>query len=216
MAISNYSELQASIAGWLNRSDLSAVIPDFISLAESQFNRVMRAREMQGQATANINTAFFALPVDFAEVKAMRLTDGSGAVWDLIQATPEQLSTGMAESSTPSVPEFYSILGEQFQIYPPPNGAYVATLIYVRKLVPLSTAAPSNWLLETAPDIYLYGSLVQAAQYLRDVEGLATWKALLEQAIEELRVGDKPVIGPLRTDIPLVGLQRRYNIYSDW
>ncbi|MFY7719568.1 MAG: phage adaptor protein [Brevundimonas sp.] len=215
MAITSYAELQSSVAGWLNRTDLSAVIPDFISLAEAQFNRVMRAREMQGQSTADITTAFFALPADFAELKSMRLTDPLGASWELIQATPEQLSEGMADSPVASVPQFFSILGEQFQIYPPPNGSYTANLIYVRRLVPLSTSAPTNWLLETAPDIYLYGALVQAAQYLRDAEGLATWKTLLEQSIEELRVGDKPVIGPLRTDFPMLGIDRRYSIYTD-
>jgi hypothetical protein len=198
MAITSYAELQSSVAGWLNRTDLSAVIPDFIALAEAQFNRVMRAREMQGQSTADITTAFFALPADFAELKSMRLTDPLGA-----------------DSPVASVPQFFSILGEQFQIYPPPNGSYTANLIYVRKLVPLSTSAPTNWLLETAPDIYLYGALVQAAQYLRDAEGLATWKTLLEQSIEELRVGDKPVIGPLRTDFPRLGIDRRYSIYTD-
>jgi len=215
MAISTYSELQASIAGWLNRSDLSAVIPDFISLAEAQFNRVMRAREMQAQATVNASSAFFALPADFAEIKSLRLTDGSGT-WELIAATPEQLSSGMAESSTPSVPQFYSILGDQLQIYPPPNKAYSGNLIYVRLLPALSAANPTNWLLTSSPDAYLYGSLVQASQYLRDAEGLATWKALLEQAIEEVRVADKPVVGPLRTDIPLVGLHNRYNVYTDY
>jgi hypothetical protein len=35
MAISTYSELQASIADWLNRTDLAAAFKDFIALAEA-------------------------------------------------------------------------------------------------------------------------------------------------------------------------------------
>jgi len=35
MALTTYTELKASIADWLNRSDLTAAIPDFISLAEA-------------------------------------------------------------------------------------------------------------------------------------------------------------------------------------
>ena len=39
MAISNYSELKAAIADWLNRSDLTDSIPDFIALAETRHKR---------------------------------------------------------------------------------------------------------------------------------------------------------------------------------
>ena len=42
MALSNYTELKASIADFLNRDDLTSVIPDFITLAESQINRDIR------------------------------------------------------------------------------------------------------------------------------------------------------------------------------
>ena len=34
MAITNYTQLQSSIASWLLRDDLTAVIPDFITLAD--------------------------------------------------------------------------------------------------------------------------------------------------------------------------------------
>ena len=33
MALTTYTELKASVADWLNRTDLTNVIPDFISLA---------------------------------------------------------------------------------------------------------------------------------------------------------------------------------------
>ena len=42
MPLSNYTELTASIADTLNRDDLTAVIPDFIKLAEAQLNRDLR------------------------------------------------------------------------------------------------------------------------------------------------------------------------------
>ena len=42
MAITTYAELKTAIANWLNREDLTSVIPDFISLAEADFNRKLR------------------------------------------------------------------------------------------------------------------------------------------------------------------------------
>jgi hypothetical protein len=40
MAINNYTELVAAIAEWLARDDLTARIPDFVTLAEAKINRV--------------------------------------------------------------------------------------------------------------------------------------------------------------------------------
>ena len=46
MALGNYTELQASIADFLNRSDLTLVIPDFITMAEADMNRTLRIKDM--------------------------------------------------------------------------------------------------------------------------------------------------------------------------
>ncbi len=46
MALSTYAELKTSIGDWLNRADLTAVIPDFISLAEAQVERTLRTRQI--------------------------------------------------------------------------------------------------------------------------------------------------------------------------
>ena len=46
MALSTYAELKASVADWLNRSDLTSAITDFVSLAESQMERDLRTRQM--------------------------------------------------------------------------------------------------------------------------------------------------------------------------
>ena len=42
MAITTYAELQSSIADFLDRDDLTSVIPTFISLAEADMNRQIR------------------------------------------------------------------------------------------------------------------------------------------------------------------------------
>jgi hypothetical protein len=216
MAISTYTELQAAIADWLNRSDLTARIPDFIALAETRINRDLRAREQQVIATANVDTPFFALPGDFLEFKSFRITDVGGSAFELMLATPEQISAALAENSVSNTPRFVTIIGDQFQLWPAPEQMYVGSLAYVRKVPALSDAAPTNWLLSSAPDVYLYGALMSAGPFLRDNEALVTFKALFDEAIEAIRVADKPVVGVLRTEFPQRGLQRRYSIYSDF
>ena len=47
MSITNYTNLQSTIADYLNRDDLTSVIPVFIQLAEAQMNRDIRHYEME-------------------------------------------------------------------------------------------------------------------------------------------------------------------------
>lgn len=67
MAISTYSELQTTIANYLARSDLNAIIPDFIKLAENRLSRDLRIRQMLSVATAQTTAgdSTIGLPTDF-------------------------------------------------------------------------------------------------------------------------------------------------------
>ena len=70
MAITTYAELKTAVADWLNRSDLTAVIPSFIALAESHFNQEERLRNQKSivRATATFNQEYEALPGDYLEM----------------------------------------------------------------------------------------------------------------------------------------------------
>jgi len=52
MAISTFAELKTAAANWLDRSDLTDRIPEFIALAEARFNRILRIRDMETVSTS--------------------------------------------------------------------------------------------------------------------------------------------------------------------
>ena len=56
MPITTYTELKAAIADFLNRDDLSAVVPTFISLAEADIQRRVRHWRMEKRSTAELDT----------------------------------------------------------------------------------------------------------------------------------------------------------------
>ena len=72
MALTNYNELKTSIADFLNRDDLTNIIPDFITFAETNINRDIRHWRMEKRANAVLDTQYTALPTDFIE--PIRLT----------------------------------------------------------------------------------------------------------------------------------------------
>ncbi len=63
MAISTYAELKTGIANWLDRTDLTDKIPDFIALAESRHRRDFKIRRMETRVTANTiaDTEYYSL-----------------------------------------------------------------------------------------------------------------------------------------------------------
>lgn len=212
MAITTYDELQTAVANWLDRSDLTSRIPEFIELTEARLNRRLRTRETSEITTASVSSEFTALPTDFLDVRALRITDGTN-IYELLPESPETISQWKSWNNATAIPQFYTIQGAEFQVYPSPNATFTATLIYRQKVPALTVSNTSNWVLVKAPDLYLYGALLQAAPYLRDPEALASWTALFEQALSELITAERPTVGTLRVDDGLqTPSQYRYNI----
>ena len=64
-------------------------------------------------------------------------------------------------------------------------------MTYWRKINNLSATITTNWLLDEAPDIYLYGCLLESAPYLKDDERLGTWMSLYESRVEKLWIAEQ-------------------------
>ena len=60
MAFTTYSDLKTSVANYLNREDLTAVIPDFITLTHNRLNRDLRVRVnlIRAETTTTSGTDF--------------------------------------------------------------------------------------------------------------------------------------------------------------
>ena len=188
MALTTYAELKTSVGDWLNRSDLTTAIPDFISLAEAQIERNLRTRQMIVRSTASLSTEYSAVPDDFLEAKTFKL--------DTNPPTPMQFETIDSMDNLSTVytasgkPAYFSVVGGQFRFVPTPDTTYTGEVTYYAKLSKLSASNTTNWLLTAAPDIYLYGSLMQAAPYLQDDARITVWAALYKNGLEELKLAD--------------------------
>lgn len=191
MAITTFTELKSAVADWLNRTDLTAVIPSFIALAESQFNRDERLRNQKSivRATATFNAEYEALPGDYLEM--LNLTNQTTVPFQKIQfLSLNQWDDYKRDFVTLQVPKYYTIVGNQVQLLPVPGADIVAEMIYYAKITALSDASPTNWLLTNHPEVYLYGTLIQASPYLKDDDRIATWNAMLEKSLDNIHQAD--------------------------
>ena len=187
MALTSYRELRSSIADWLNRGDLTAVIPDFISLAEAQMERKLPTQKMVKRANATIDTPFSAIPADLLSVKSLVLTS-TAPVQPLVFLTEDELDAKKYVYRTTGKPLYFALVGNQIEVLPAPDTGYTAEVTYVATLPKLSDSNTSNWVLARHPDVYLYGSLLQAAPYLRDDERVGLWSSQYQAAMEDMLV----------------------------
>lgn len=189
MAITTYAELKTAVGDWLNRSDLDSVIPNFISLAEAQFNRSIRHRKMVVRADATLDTPYFAVPADW--LQTIRFQLNTNPVTPLLFVTPEQALEESMVYSAGQQPLFYTTIGQQFQVVPTPDTSYDAELLYYAKIPALSDSATTNWLLTESPDIYLYGALIQSAPYLKEDDRINVWAGLYQRLIDDMMLADE-------------------------
>ncbi len=211
MAISTYTELKASIANWLNRSDLTSEISDdFIKLVEADLNAKLRIRQMEQIETITIDSETETVPTGFIAVRSLYILS-NGTKYHLNYISPASLIS-IKGGSTSGLPRTYTIESdngtEQFRFAPAPDSSYTGYIQYYKAFTPLSSVNASNYILASHPAIYLYGTLFHAANFIGGIDQgqSQSWLGMYQTALERLEDNDQndsfggsPVIQ--RTDV---------------
>ena len=195
MAISNYTDLLAEVGAWLDRSDLSANIPTFISLAETSFKTDLRLRLMEvsvdiplaiGQSEYSISSL---LP-RFQQMRALSVRK-SGQHTALPYYNPETLDMLWGNSQN-GQPRGYSLLGDNLIILPAPDSTWAvdARATFFEQPIPIGPSQATNALLTAYPNIYLFGTLLQAEPFLKDDSRIAIWADYYKQAVQRAMASD--------------------------
>jgi hypothetical protein len=223
MTIATQGDLVTAVSNWLyGRTDLAARVPEFITLFEAKANRTLFCRQMEVRSVVTLDTTlaeseFIALPWDFQTMRRVRLvnafstTNGVSPEKPRLRfATGAQMDDLRDKNPAPNVPIWFTVFGSEIELCPKPDFNYLVEMVYRQNIPALNTTPTingvvqplitTNWLLTFAPDAYLYGTLMEAAPYLRDDERIPTWKAGVDGVIAELnRLSDEATYnaGPL-------------------
>jgi hypothetical protein len=173
-----YPDLVDTLEGYLNRTDFDTRIPMFISLVEAKLNRLLDDPEMEVTSTAVTSGQYLALPEDFGQLRSINVGN-----YRLTGATEADFS---GFSNVAGIPRTYGIIDGQIAFAPVPATGSAVTIVYTKRIPALDEGNPTNWLLNIAPDIYVYGTLMQAHIYGWNDERVPGFKALYEEAIQEL------------------------------
>lgn len=190
MALGTYGQLKTAVATWLHRTDLTDVIPDFVTLAEANIRKDVRCRAMEDSTAVTLVSTTLALPDEFLAVRRVVLDDCPQRY-----VTPEQFYP-LRESLT----DAYTINGESF-VFQSSTGSL--SIDYYAGFAPFVEESDTNWLLENYPEIYLFGALAEAAPFIGKDPTL--YVAKYSGAVAKLMGSEQRAIGPLqvRPDIRL-------------
>ena len=185
--ITDYASLQASVASWLHRTDLAAVIPDFIMLAEQRMNGDLDARSMEARTTlaCTPGARLVTLPTDMLEMRRVMLVDSDPAQV-LEYKSPDQLIADNPYITAASRPSCFAVIGANMELSPTPDKAYAMELVYQQRIPPLTTLAPTNWVLQQNPSIYLFGSLLAASPFTQDDARMPIYERKYQEAKETI------------------------------
>ena len=187
MALSTYSELQATVANYLNRDDLTTLIPTFITLTENRLNRELRVRANMVRATTTTTAgqAFYDLPTDLIELRNITY-DNNSQSHALRYLSPESVSReyGTVLSGQPRA---YTNLGNDLKLTPVPDAAYTISINYYSQLRSLGDSVPTNDVLAEYPSLYLYGSCLEGAIYLNDTDQTNRFGSVFQKALDDVQ-----------------------------
>lgn len=185
----DYTTLQADVADWLNKSNLSARIPSFIRHAELRLGRDFDVPAMYGRDTLSFvaGTPYADLPANTVAVLSAYIDDSTDT--PLNYMTVDKLIE-QYPISTSGKPRVYTVLGKEnsnlleMMVGYNPDAAY-SVLVHIRKTIPaLSGSVSTNYWTDNMEDLLLYGALIAAEPFLRRDSRIQTWKTLYDEAYQ--------------------------------
>lgn len=196
MALDSYENLQTAVANWMHRKNLTGDIPDFITLAEARIKAKLeiRLQSVTGTVSATLGSPNAAVPAGLINVRSMSIPNVQPAIK---YVSPDMYQSLFSDGRSAS-PYNYTIIGDQFYFGPIPDAGYSVTIVYESTVPALSDSQTSNIVLEKWPNVYLWGSLKEAANFSRDKEYEAICEANFLQAVDDANRLEWSSAGPLR------------------
>jgi hypothetical protein len=187
MALTNYTTFTATVESYLARNDLTSVIPDFVQLAQLRLSRDLRTERMLKVATTSPTDNKVAFPSDFLELREMHL-QGNPPI--LLEFQTPDLFFRNGQTTLSGKSHYFTMLGTEFQFAPSQDTNYTIQILYYAQPTFISSTTASNLYLAYYPDALLYATLAEAEPFLMNDTRIATWSALYDRAIANIKKSD--------------------------
>jgi hypothetical protein len=193
MTLATYSELTETIEGYLDRTDSASEIQTWIRLVELEVQRKLGLRSQQLSVSGTLagGSSEIETPVGILYPQQLVFDTEPPVVVEVVSFA-QGSETAFSDSGS-SVPTKATVWGVSstyetlIRVWPTPPGDVDYTLRYTTGITALTAAAPTNYLLQAAADVYLYGALVHGYLFEQDMESAAIWRPLFDEQVRQVK-----------------------------
>jgi hypothetical protein len=170
-------------------------IPRLINLAERRIARELKVQGFINVVTSTLTTgqSVYPKPDRWRDVTSINIGTGTGnnTRKTLFTRSYEYLRSYWPDATSTSTPEFYADYDyDHWLLAPTPDADYPMEVIYYELPPLLSDSMQTNWLTEYAPQLLLYGSLLEATPFLKNDERIGVWQQMYDRAAAALNGED--------------------------
>jgi len=190
VVIDSYTSLIARIQSYLVRGDLAAEAPGLVQVWEEAFYRqpLNHGAWLEQPLNGTIAAGVIAVPADYLNLKNAYVN--ASPSWRLDFVSVDVLLGRYPRGSGTGQPGLMARERENFIFGPAADSGYNVKGTYYGKPTPLrsfASDAAANWLILNAPDLVLFGSLVNAESFVKNDSRVALWQQMYSQALKDYR-----------------------------
>ena len=167
-------------------------LPRLINMAE---RRIARDLKIQGFIVAVTNTftagtSTYQKPDRWRDTISMTVKSGT-EMSPVFTRSYEYCRGYWPDPTQTGKPEFYADYDyTHWLIVPTPDTTYTAEILYYQLPQLLDDTHQTNWLTEYAPNLLLYGALLEATPFLKNDDRIQTWQNFYQAAANALNTED--------------------------
>ena len=163
--VRNYTETSTSVLS-------NTIIQPFIESIEDKVRRTVDLNYYRkyDTATLTVNNPYLPLPGDWEATRYVQLIDSGDDRTYLIQKDISFMNEYAVDrtSAGAATPKYYAMWDQDTHyLAPTPNAALTVELAYTYKPTGLSSTTTSTWVSQNAPNVLLYGCILEALGYLK-------------------------------------------------
>ena len=197
-----FESLQQDVRRYLERGATLASdavvyeqIPRLINLAERRIARELKIQGFINVVTGTLTAGQAVYPKPDRWRDTVSVNIGTGATQNtrtfLFTRDYEYLRSYWPNALDTDQPVFYSDYDySHWLIAPTPDQDYPFEILYYELPPLLDDSVQTNWITEYAPQLLLYGTLVEATPFLKNDERIQVWQSMYDRAAAMLNGED--------------------------
>jgi len=196
--VMTYDSLTSTVLQYLERRDAAVVnsIPTFITLAEFEIAQEIKTLgQLQVvEATMLAGNPVLPKPARWRKTVSMSITV-NGNKQPVYLRKYEYLKNYWPNTTQTDVPLYYADTDwDHWYLAPTPDDDYAFEVLYYERIAPLSSENQTNWITQNAPNAMLFGTLLQAMQFLKN-DQRTIFQQKYTEALQALKTEDVARVG---------------------